>query len=149
MEIADFSIGVNLVKTSGAFSGSMSLSSVSRDLPPLHFLVSESAFSHCSSHSQTRESAAKRKWKSLPAVIMLSLQIPSLSSCFVVFLFFSVVLPPSWCMLSPLRGLFPLLPPAVVFFVFFSAELPYIRLIHESAISRGCLVVGPILGSGM
>ena len=24
-----------------------------------------------------------------------------------------------------------------------------IRLIHESAISRGCLVVGPILGSGM
>ena len=60
MEIADFSIGVNLVKTSGAFSGSMSFSSVSRDLPPLHFLVSESAFSPCSSHSQTRESAAKR-----------------------------------------------------------------------------------------
>ena len=30
-----------------------------------------------------------------------------------------------------------------------SYVLRSIRLIHESAISRGCLVVGPILGSGM
>ena len=37
MDIADFSIGVNIVKTSGAFPGSISFSSVSRDLPLLHW----------------------------------------------------------------------------------------------------------------
>ena len=30
-----------------------------------------------------------------------------------------------------------------------NSDMAPIRLIHESAISRGCLVVGPILGSGM